>query len=378
MVIAVALVATACVVGSQYFPRSWGAEPLPYVLTALVFVPFAVRRSAPIPVLLTSTAALASYLAAGYDQLALNFWGPLLALYTVASLRPVRVTAACAAVVVPVTFWATMAAGLALPVGIAETLLMPAMAWVFGDTGRRLAERNGQLATVTAQLRTEQRERTARAVNTERVRIARELHDVVAHHMSVIAMQAGVADYVLEADPVAARTALNTVATTSREALDELRHVLDLLRISDTEGSYEPEPAPRLGRLHVLIDRVKAAGIEIEMETTGQARTLPSGLQLNVYRVVQEALTNVLKHGGPCRAKVVVTWHPRELSVRITNDGHPAVTGQTPGSGGHGLIGMRERARLYGGTLTADARPEGGFTVELTVPTPDPVPSHDR
>ncbi|WP_228771607.1 sensor histidine kinase [Actinokineospora iranica] len=373
-VIAVATTGLAWVVGSQYFPDPWGPDLLAYALTAAVFLPLAARRAAPVAVMAASTGALAAYLAAGYDQLALNFWGPLLALYTVASMRPPRVTGACLVAVAPVLFWSGTVSGLSLPIALAETLLLPATAWAFGETGRKLADRNERLAAVTEQLRAEQRKRTEQAIVTERLRIARELHDVVAHHMSVIAMQTGLASYVLDADPDTARTALNVVSGTSREALDEMRHMLDLLRASDDPGADvdgdSQQPAPGLDGLDDLISRVRAAGVEVESTVVGTPRPLPSGLQLTVYRVIQEALTNVLKHGGQCRAWVSVTWHPRQVVVRIDDDGTQA---GDPAPGGHGVIGMRERARLYGGTLTAGSAPEGGFAVRLTLPTPEPL-----
>jgi signal transduction histidine kinase len=202
----------------------------------------------------------------------------------------------------------------------------------------------------------------------ERFRIARELHDVVAHHMSMISMQAGLAGYVFDSDPETARTAVDTIGATSRETLDEMRRLLVLLREPDLEDAAgAPAPAPGLNLLPPLVERAEAAGIDVALTTSGDLESLPSGLQLAVYRVVQEATTNVIKHGGRCRAEISIRREPGMIHATVLDDG-PG-TGQT-GTGGFGLTGMRERARLYGGTLTAGARPGGGFSVELAVPYP--------
>ncbi|GAB3944544.1 hypothetical protein GCM10027614_34910 [Micromonospora vulcania] len=227
-------------------------------------------------------------------------------------------------------------------------------------------------ARVAQQLEYEQEQRARRAVVEERVRIARELHDVVAHHMSVISVQAGLARYVLATDPQTARTALGTVLETSGEALDELRRLLSLLRLNvdgagEESGSYAP--APGLDQLDELVQRVRAAGVRVEVTTTGTPRSLPPGADLCAYRVIQESLTNVLKH-APLAAATVALHYARDLlTARIRDDGTPGA----PRSGtaeGHGLVGMRERAHLYGGTLTAGPQSTGGFEVVLTLPIP--------
>ncbi|MGY2062604.1 sensor histidine kinase, partial [Nocardia gipuzkoensis] len=197
--------------------------------------------------------------------------------------------------------------------------------------------------------RREQRYRIEHAVAQERIEIARELHDVVAHHISVISMQAGVARYVFDSNPAAARAAVHTIGDTSRETLEELRRVLKLLRTSD---SIDIEPAPGLAGLAALAERVRGVGVEATLTITGSVDDLPTGLQLTVYRVIQEALTNVIKHAGPCRATVAVHRDSRKLTATVTND-RGAAAAPDSAAGGHGLLGMRERARVYGGTLTA-------------------------
>jgi signal transduction histidine kinase len=242
------------------------------------------------------------------------------------------------------------------------------VAWVLGNVSRQLEQRNRQLAEATAQLEHEQRQHIEQAVVQERFRIARELHDVVAHHMSMISMQAGLAGYVFDSDPETARTAVDTIGATSRETLDEMRRLLVLLRESDLEGAAEtPAPAPGLNLVRSLADRAEAAGIDVALTTSGELESLPSGLQLAVYRVVQEATTNVIKHAGRCGVEITVRREPGVIHATVVDDG----PGTGPaGSGGFGLTGMRERARLYGGTLTAGSRPGGGFAVKLTIPFP--------
>jgi len=373
-VVAVAMVVIACLVGSQYSPRGWGPDPLAYALTVLIFLPFAVRRTMPVLAFQLGNSALLVFVALGYVQLGLNFWGPVLLLYTVASLRPPRTTALCFTTLVPVMLWAALRLPLAWYIAVAEAIVIPVTAWALGNVGRQLELRNQQLAALTEQLRTEQESRTERAVTEERVRIARELHDVVAHHMSVIAVQTGLAEYVFDGDPPTARAAVNTIATTSREAMREMRRLLVLLRTDDQPG----DTALNLAHLPELVDRMRSAGLPVSLDmTTTDPRQLPPGLQLCAYRVVQEALTNVIKHAGLAATDVVVHRDADRLTVRVTNEPGQPSSAVGPSSG-HGLVFMRERATLYQGTLSAGPRADGGFVVELTLPVsaddkPSPV-----
>jgi signal transduction histidine kinase len=273
-----------------------------------------------------------------------------------------------AALTAAVTFYSGwQALTLSLSVEIAQPLFVVGIAWLFGNGARTLAERNGQLAVLTAQLHREQQDRARRAVTEERVRIARELHDVVAHHMSVISVQVGLAEYVFASDPPTARTALSAIAEAGREAQEEMRHLLAALRIEPDE-SEDRAPAPGLGRFNELVDRVRASGLPVGVVVIGEPRQLPPHLDLCVYRIIQESLTNVLKHAGPARATVTLEYRPGQINARIADDGQgsPPADGE---AGGHGLIGMRERVRLYGGTISAGPRPQGGFEVTLSLPT---------
>jgi signal transduction histidine kinase len=205
-------------------------------------------------------------------------------------------------------------------------------------------------------------ERARRGVTEERMRIARELHDVVAHSMSVITVQAGFGNLVIDEQPAQARAALGAIATTGREALTEMRTLLGMLR---EDGPAALAPAPGLGELDHLMAQTAKAGVRVQVTITGAPRPLPPGIDLSAFRIVQEALTNVVKHAGTASCRVVIGYEEHELSIEITDDGRggPAVDGN-----GHGLVGMRERVHLYGGTVEAAPLPGRGFRVAASLP----------
>jgi signal transduction histidine kinase len=368
--LAAALAGAGCIVGRQYHPAGWRPfDGWAYLLSILVSGPLAVRRRWPTAVLAVTCVAYVGYLALGY-QPSLNFWGPIVALYTVASMRPARTAIVSAVATAAVIFYSGLAARvLSLEVCVAQAVLAPGIATMFGANTRLLAARNDQLASLTARLREGQRELARRAVVEERVRIARELHDVVAHHMSVVSVQAGLARYVLASDPAVAGTALDTIATASHEGLEEMRRLLLVLRVEPDAGHH---PAPGLARIEDLVERVRAAGVPVDLVVHGHQRALLPGADSCAYRVVQEALTNVLKHARPTRVTVTLRYEENDLSVHIGDDGGgPPPAARADETAGHGLIGMRERAQLYGGTVTAGPRASGGFDVVLTLPTPE-------
>jgi signal transduction histidine kinase len=195
------------------------------------------------------------------------------------------------------------------------------------------------------------------AVNDERLRIARELHDIVAHSMSLIAVKAGIANHIADQHPSEARDALRVIEDTSRGTLNEMRQMLGVLR-SETASLA---PAPGLSGLPELAERARHAGVSVTM--TAPSTSLPSGLEMSVYRIVQEALTNVVKHAGPVSCTVDVTASDQEVRISVVDSG----PGGNPGSG-HGLIGMRERVSMYGGTFSAGPAPTGGFAVSASIP----------
>jgi signal transduction histidine kinase len=203
------------------------------------------------------------------------------------------------------------------------------------------------------------------AERDDRIRIARELHDVVAHGLSLIAVQAGVANWVVESQPAEAARALASIEEISRGALREMRALLGVLRVEDdTEGAPDLAPARGLADLDELAGRVTAAGITVALEVRGTPSALPPGLDLAAYRVIQEAATNVIKHSGAGRCQVTVSYETDALTVRVTDDGHATADS----TDGHGIKGMRERVAMYGGTFEAGPRPAGGFGVTARFP----------
>ncbi|GII81118.1 ATPase [Sphaerisporangium rufum] len=354
---------------SGYARHPWEATGAGLTLVAGLALTW--RRRAPLTVLIVTCVAEVIFHLLGYDA-RLNEVPPLLALYTVAGRRPPAVSLP-GALAVAAAWWHAAFLGPAdfTWANVFQSGLIVAVAWVFGNQTRMLRERNAQLARLTERLRRDQEDRARRAVTEERVRIARELHDVVAHHMSVIVIQAGLAQYVFASDPPTARGALATIAGTGSEVMAEMRRLLTVLRI-DTGDADNPEegdggydPAPGLDRLGQLVDRVRSAGVPVELSVTGVPRPLPPGIDLCAYRVLQECLTNVLKHAGPATARVFLHYGAA-LEIRVSDDGRgaPAV----PTEDGHGLIGMRERVRLYKGTVKAGSQPSGGFEVVVTLP----------
>ncbi|MER5869756.1 sensor histidine kinase [Streptomyces sp. NPDC002044] len=227
------------------------------------------------------------------------------------------------------------------------------------------------------------RERAARVaaertrVDEARLRITRELHDVLAHGISVINVQAGVGLALLDTDPEQARAALTTIKETGKEALGEVRQVLDILR---APGEAPRAPAPGLDRIPELVEQAAADGLAVEVTAEGTARPLPPGVDLAAFRIVQEALANVLRHSGGRSARVRLVWRSRALDVRVEDDG-PSSDGPAPGTtdgGGDGLVGMRERVAALGGTLETGPRPEGGYAVSVTLPLEALIPREDQ
>ncbi|MEU5697076.1 sensor histidine kinase [Actinosynnema sp. NPDC020468] len=331
------------------------ADAAAVLLGSLTTAPIALRQRAPVVTAAVILLAVDTY-ALTHDGLPPNGgMGVLVAMVTVAMLRPRWVAAAV---------YGATSLSMALPLlyapapryapwDLVESALVLLGAWALGESTRRWGDRVERLA-----------ERAARARADERVRIARELHDVVAHHLSVVSLQAGVARYVLDSDLDTARRAITTVGDTSREALTELRRVLQVLRVED-QGELGPQPG--LADLDRLVERTRLAGVPVDVVVRGEERPLPPGPDLCAYRVAQESLTNVLKHAG--KAAVTMTIHHRDhrLTLEVANTGD-APSPPPRGGTAHGLRGMRERAELYGGTVRAGAVP-GGFRVVLELPT---------
>ena len=202
-----------------------------------------------------------------------------------------------------------------------------------------------------------------RAVAEERQRIARELHDVVAHSVSVMTVQAGAVRRLLHPEQERERLALETIEATGREALTEMRRLVGLLREQGATPEFAPQPSMRA--VDVLVGTVREAGLPVELDVEGEPRELPPGVDLAAYRVIQEALTNALKYAGPASAWVTVRWRESELELEIANDGRTEASGD---GGGHGLAGLRERVSLVGGSIESGPREGGGFVVRAHLP----------
>ncbi len=273
--------------------------------------------------------------------------------------------------------------------GIVITLMF-AVAWAFGMVRRSRRERMAALTDRADQLERERDQQSQLATAAERNRIAREMHDIVAHSLSVIIAQADGGRYAAAQHPEAALRSLTTISEAGRAALSDMRRLLGVLRDhgdSDLEASHASAqgppaaspaghaPQPGLADLGPLISQVRDSGVAVSLVTMGTPRTLPPGTGLAVFRICQEALTNVLKHAGPHpNVAVMLVWRSESLVLEITDDGRGAST--LSDGAGHGVVGMRERATMFHGTLTAGPRPGGGFRVRLELPLP-PRPSEN-
>jgi signal transduction histidine kinase len=241
-------------------------------------------------------------------------------------------------------------------------LVVLGAAWTIGRALRRWRLEAFELGNRASRLEREREQQARAAVAEERARIARELHDVVAHCVSVIVIQAQGADRALEGEQQPVREALGSIESTGRQALVEMRRLLGILRRSDEELALAPQPSVR--HLGELAEQMREAGLPVELLVEGDRGPLPPGVDLSAYRIVQEALTNALKHAGPARARVLVRYAPDELELEISDDGR----GSVQAAGGHGLVGMRERVAFVGGVLESGARPGGGFLVRARLP----------
>jgi signal transduction histidine kinase len=339
-------------------------------LLLLQVLPIAWRRRNPIGVLCITGCAITAYSVLGYT-VSNSFLGVFVAFYTVAANEPRR-RAAISALITAGGIFVSFAAYAAFnsvtgwKQGLTVTGLCFGLAWLIGDNLRVRRAYAKQLETRAEELEREREDKAAQAVTEERARIARELHDVVAHYVSVMVVQAAGARRVVDKDPAAAKGALEAVELAGRTALAEMRRMLEVLRADDPGVG----PQPGLGELERLIGQVRDAGLPVEFAIEGGACCLPAGMDLAAYRIVQEALTNTVKHGGMATARVVVRFTDDTLEIEVMDDGRGAAAlllSETDG-GGHGLIGMRERVALFGGVLEAGPILTGGYRVFARMP----------
>jgi signal transduction histidine kinase len=377
--VVLALVVTFVLVLGSYgegSPRSlsdqvqFRGHPAPHPGAALLLVAVAClvlawRRRWPVAVLAVSAAAVTVYSLLGYVNGAALI-APILALYAVATQVSVRRAALAAVVTLAVLMTATAVNNPFGRISGGGFDLIPFMVAAALAAGIAVANRRAYVASIRD--RAEQDAR--RKVDEERLRIARELHDVVAHTMATINVQAGVAAHVLPSKPEAAADALQAIKTASREGLRELRAILNVLRQADDADPVQP--APGLAQLDALVEGARRAGLPITLTVTGEPFPLPAAVDLAAYRIVQESLTNVIRHAGPADAAVSLSYHPGELGIDVTDTGH----GPKPAPGyaaaggtvGHGLAGMRERAAAVGGAVRTGPCPGGGYQVTARLP----------
>ncbi len=342
------------------------------LLLAVGSLPYAARRRAPLTVLVVASLPVLALIGLGYTSAVIGS-GLFLAAYTVAAWRSPR----CLLVAVGWVTALLVAVAVARPGALPPGELLTNAALFVGAFGlgrsTRIRHANSALLRERAELAEQARSEAARrAVSEERLRIAQELHDVIGHSLSVIALQAQVGAHVIDADPAEAKAALVAVSGTSRTALTEIRRILGAMHDAEAERYH---PAPGLDSVGALAAELTGAGLPVEVTTVGSPDEVPTALGVTAYRLVQEALTNVAKHAGRTHASVTVRYEPGALGLEILDDGPadrgPAGLAASPAStasAGHGQLGMRERVAVWGGTLEAGPRPEGGYAVRAHLP----------
>jgi len=371
-------------------PGMFGTYPLvaPWqvaLLTAGLLGPMALRRTLPRGSF--AAVALVSFVqcVAGVEIIPANV-AVLMGLYTVAAESSFRwglaalAAAETGAVLAPLRYTPSLSDF--RPSFLAMTAVVLGV-WILG---LHMRTRRAYLRSLEERAERLERERDIElqiAMAAERARIARELHDVVAHNVSVIVVQADGAWYAMDTDPGRARRALEAISATGRQALTEMRRLLGVLReggdgtappqgaaSEPQEGAYAPQPG--VNQLPDLVEKVRASGLPVELDIEGTPPAMSQGQELTVFRIVQEALTNTLKHGGPqATARVRISYGPDTLEIRVTDDGRGAAAADD--GRGHGLAGMRERVAVYGGEVRAGPRPGGGFEVAARIPLREEV-----
>ena len=342
---------------------------LAYILVAMCFLPLGLRRRYPWAVLGVVTAAATVYELFPHPP-TLTIIGVLIALYTLGTLVEDRWQLAAGTAVSCAVLLAVSLPGFDSPFWLAEflrTVLAFGFVAVLGDAVRNRRAYFAEVESRAIQAERTRDEEAGRRVDEERLRIARELHDVTAHSLSIIAVQSGAALHVIDEKPAEARSALIAIRQTSREALQELRDVLGVLR-REGDGELVPRtPETGLGQMSQLVAQVEKAGLEVAVDSIGDTSAIPALVDASAYRVVQEALTNVLRHAGAARAVVTIETGAHSLAVDVRDDGAgpPAAWSE-----GHGMAGMRERATALGGAFEAGPAPGGGFHVAVRYPLP--------
>lgn len=341
---------------------------LGWTLLIAMNLPLAFRRTYPVPALWATVGLILPFWILDFPD---DPSGPnlLIALYSLAAHegrpRSIRHFWAASGVVSTVLLAGVISSNDDLPwLAVPANVIVCATAWILGDNLRTRRQYMGELEEKASRTEERQAAEARRAVTEERTRIARELHDVVAHSMSVMVVQAGAARRVIDSHPDQAADAMAIIETTGRESLTEMRRVLGVLRSDDDLA--ELAPAPDLDDLERLLHQCSDAGLPVDLVVEGEARRLPAGLEMNVFRVVQESLTNSLKHAGEAQAEVHLGYRQHSVEVSVSDNGNGAASAPAAEGSGQGVIGMRERVEAYGGQLEAGPRPGGGFQVRAT------------
>jgi signal transduction histidine kinase len=367
----------------------------------LVTLPLALRRRYPIPVTIVISAVFVAGQQLHVPELLFSNIALFLAFYSIGAWSANRMAAMLvrAGIIAAIFIWlftslilgaggstTLSTAGALSPylayglISILTNMLYFGGAYFFGETAFRSARQRATLEARTDELAEEREHSAAQAVALDRVRIARELHDVVAHHVSVMGVQAGAARRVLASDPNEATNALASIESSARSAVDEMRMLLGALRADDPADNPADFPADDparststrgLGQLHTLVAEAAAAGLSVRVSTIGDSRPVPGTIELSAYRIVQEALTNTRKHGGAdVQAEVRLRYETDTLEVEVSDNGRGAPARETPGRRGLGPIGMRERVAAVGGVIELGSKSRGGYLVRARFPLP--------
>jgi len=351
------------------------------VVSFFLCAPLAVRRTHPVPSVVAVFVAGLFQLLQGYQSINTASFAVLAALYSVTAFGPRWASrTALGAGLLGATVLAiglTRDGGLRVAIVVLFIMVPLLLAtWAAGMLRGTRSDARAARAERLERLAVEREQELRLAAQAERARIAREMHDIVAHSLTVMVAQADGGRYAAANEPAAATHALETIAETGRAALADMRRLLGVLRDEDADDGSPGAPStltpqPASGDLESLVEHVRASGLRVSLVRMGTPRALPPGVGLTAYRICQEALTNVMKHAGPePTVTVIVSWAPTSLSLEVSDDGRGAAADAE--DTGHGLLGMRERAMMLGGTLTAGPRPGGGFRVRAQLPLPAP------
>jgi signal transduction histidine kinase len=351
----------------RWLKQDWVWYLGPIVLSLVSTLPIAFRRRYPVAVLLVIGTAMVGWLFRGGESPSAVFLAFFLAIFSAGAYASDRRRSLLSYSVLGALFillwWTT---------GQLDSWLVFIFAfstgiWLAGDALRSRTIEADEHERRAVDLERQRSEALLQAAAAERARIARELHDVIAHNLSVVVIQAGAAQRVLDDQPEEAREALHQVEETGRVAMTEMRRLLGVLRKGDEDPLTVPQPG--IDSLETLLDDVRSAGLPVTLRTSGDPRALPPGIDVSVYRIVQEALTNALRHANASQATVEVRYLPRAVEIEVVDDGRGTRDASWNAEGGHGLAGMRERAQLFDGAFEAGPRPSGGFAVRVVLPS---------